>query len=179
MSSYGHIVLANSKKGVVPAIIRYVTKSQYSHSLLTIPNILEVPMCVEAADSGVSMLRFDRGYTENKDQEIAIFSVNISQEDKDKAIIQCLNSLQLGYGYLELFWFIWRAFNKFIGRDIKNQDNWVANGIICSELCRMYLSYAGLGHLFKEFGNGALNAEDLRQIMLDHPDVFTEIKKKI
>lgn len=175
MSNYGHIVLANSKKGTVPAIIRYITKSNYSHSLLTIPDIIGIPMCVEAADSGVSMLRFDKGYTENFYQEIQVFSVNIPDSDKDKAIIQCLNSLQLGYGYLELFWFIWRAINKFFGKDIKNQNNWVENGIICSELCRMYLTYAGLGKLFKEFGNGSLNAEDLRQIILANPDLFTQI----
>lgn len=175
MSSYGHIVLANSKKGAVPAIIRYITKSNYSHSLLTIPDIIGIPMCVEAADSGVSMLRFDRGYTENFYQEIQVFSVNIPDSDKDGAIIQCLNSLQVRYGYLELFWFIWRAINKFLGKDIKHQSNWVENGIICSELCRMYLTYAGLGHLFKDFGNGALNAEDLRQIMLANPGLFTQI----
>jgi len=131
---------------------------------------------MEAADSGVTMLRFDKGYTENKDQDISVFEVNIPDEDKNNALVICLNSLEIRYGYLELFWFIWRAFNKFIGRDIKNQDNWVENGIICSELCRMYLTYAGLGRLFKEFGNGALNAEDLRQIMLANPTLFTKIR---
>ena len=175
MNDYGHIVLANSKKGIVPAIIRFFTKSQFSHSLIKLPDILGIPMCMEAADNGVSMLRFDLGYIDNKDQDINIFQVNISQEAKDRAIIHCLDSLEVRYGHLELLWFIWRAINKFFGRDIKNQNNWVENGIICSELCRIYLSSADLGNLFKDFGTGSLNAEDLRQIMLENPDIFTRI----
>ena len=170
--SFGHIVLANSKKGIVPAIIRFFTRSKFSHSLITTASLHGAPMCLEAAGSGVNALRFDLGYIENPTQEFIIFHVCLPDLTKDKALRSVLAQLEVQYGALELLWFMWRAINRWIGRDIKSQNNWVKSGIICSELCRMYLTECGLGELFKDFGEGSLNAEDLYQIILANPNLF-------
>ncbi len=50
---YGHIVLADTKSGFVPNGIKFITSSQFSHSFITIPDILGTPMCIEAAENGV------------------------------------------------------------------------------------------------------------------------------
>ena len=169
---YGCIVIANSKNGIVPAIIRFITKGP-SHSLITIPDSVGVPMCMEAADVGIAVLRFDKGYTQNADQEISIFEVNVPDVVKDKAIAVCFDRLETSYGFLELPWFIWRSLNKLFGKDIKKNDNWSQNGTICSELCRLYLTECGLGYLFDGFGKSSLNAKDLQDILLANPQLFT------
>lgn len=172
---YGYIVLASTKDEWFPALIRWVTKSKFSHSLITIPDILGIPMCMEASGQGVNTLRFDKGYLNNTQQEIKIYKVNVSKELKDSAIQKCLNDLEVSYGYLELPWFLWRSLNKFFGKDIKKQDNWFQNGIICSELCVSYLTYCGLGNLFKDFGNSSVNAQDLYEIIQSNPSLFESV----
>ncbi len=176
--SFGHVVLANSKSGVVPRIIRWITGSQFSHSLVTMPDVLDIAMCVEAADSGVSCLPFESGYRSNVSQSYEVYRVNVSEERKAAGLKVVLSELQQSYGFLELPWFIWRSLNAKFGRDIKGKDNWSEAGVICSELCVTYLRECGFTELFKDFGAGSVNAEDLRKIMTANPDLFELIEVK-
>lgn len=170
---YGFIVLANSKKGFVPQAIKWFTKSQFSHSFVTIPNILGAPICIEAAENGVDVTRFDTNYIENPDQAIEVWQIKISQEVKDQAIKQLLNDLEIGYGFLQYPWFMWRRINAWFGRDIKAQNNWNTDGFICSQLCVVYLKALGLEYVLQGYGNGSIAPEDLRAIFRTYPEVFT------
>jgi hypothetical protein len=173
---YGHIVISdNVKNKLTSPVIRLFTGSEWSHSFVTIPSILGVPMCIEASSEGVDTLRMDKGYIDNPDERLIIYKVNIPNEIKDEAIKVCLNELQVKYGYLELPWFAWRWINEKLGKDIRNQDNWSQAGVICSELCVTYLTACGLGHLVEAFGKGAVNAEDVRKIAEANPQYFTKI----
>jgi hypothetical protein len=172
--SYGQIVLANTKKGIEAKIFRTIIGG-YTHSLITIPQLVGVPMCMEAAVSGVNALRFDTNYLQNPDQEIEIWEVNVSEEMKNAGIRAAINKLENHYGFLELPWFIWRWLNSLVGRDIKHQDNWSKNGVICSELCQLYLTNCGLGFLFEGYGIDAIHPGDLKKIMEANPKYFTKI----
>lgn len=173
---YGQIILANTKTGIIPKIIKFFTKSKFSHSLITIPSILDMPMSVEASSSGIDAIRFDTNYMNNKNIQMEIWNVNIPIKNKNKGIIAAINDLEKGYGYLELIWFGWRWLNSLFGRDIKKQNNWFAgDGIICSQLCRYYLSQVGLNKLFADYGKGSICPEDLSKIMNANPKIFTKV----
>lgn len=173
--AYGHIVLAGTKSGIVPNAIKFFTNSKFSHSLITVPDLIDVPMCIEAAESGISMARFDSAYQNNPEQQIEIWEVLISPEVKDVGIKTCLDQLQMKYGFLEIPWFCWRYINKKLGKDIKSQDNWFNKNEICSELCEYYLTAAGLGVLFEGYGDSSVCPEDLATIMKNNPKYFNKI----
>lgn len=173
---YGHIVLASTKKGFIPNAIKWFTKSLFSHSLVTIPDMLYTPMCMEALANGVDVSRFDSGYIINLDQGYEVWRLKIVQEVKDKSIIDMTNNLEVGYGYLEYPWFIWRKICLWFGKDIKSQNNWNTDGMICSQLCVAYLNACGLGHIFKEYGRGSIAPQDLQDIFKLNPDLFELIE---
>src|ERR1051325_8132074 len=115
---YGHIVISNTKKGFVQAAIRFFTQSKYSHSFFTIPNVCGKEMGLEAADIGITALAFDTMYRKNDKVAYRVYRFKADPAKKDQAIRNALETLQKGYGYLELPWFMWRGINKYFGRDI-------------------------------------------------------------
>lgn len=175
---YGNIVLANTKKGLVQQAIKWFTKSKFCHGLITMPDILGTPMCIEAAVTGVDMTRFDLSYKNNPNKSYEIWQVNVPQEVKDLAIKALLQDLEVGYGFFQYPWFIWRRINLFFGKDIKAQNNWHQDGTICSELCVEYLKGCGLEGVLYEYGVSSITPQDLRNIFLSHPSIFTLIEVK-
>lgn len=170
--SYGDIVLANSKKGFIAQAIKWFTGSKFSHCLITAPDCLERPMGFEAAETGVSSVPFDKNYTQNDTQGYEIWEVLISEEDKNKGINRIIDELETPYGVLQYPWFIWRRLNYLFGRDIKSQDNWVPRAIVCSILTEHYLQGCGLCWLFKDYGKGSVTPQDVRNVMVAHPELF-------
>ena len=175
---YGHIVLASTKSGFFPNAIKWFTKSKFSHSLVTTPDILEVPMCIEAGAAGVDFTRFDKSYIENPEQTYQVWKVKAPQQLKDEAIKLLLNELEVGYGYLEYGYFIWRRINLLFGRDIKSQNNWNTVGMICSELCVAYLKAVGLEKVLAGYGEGSIAPQDLQNIFKANPQLFELVEEK-
>lgn len=176
--SFGHIVLADNKTNWFSKLIKLITRSEWSHSLVMVPPICGVDLAIEAKNTGVNGVAFDKAYRTNRKRGYKVFRVNIDPTVKEQAIAECLQELQTGYGFLELPWFAWRSISAFFGKDIRSQDNWSQAGIICSELCVMYLSKCGLDRLFEGFGKGSIHPEDLENIMLAHPAIFELIEVK-
>lgn len=174
---YGNVVLASTQGQFLPNAIKWFTQSQFSHSLVTVPDTLGVPMCIEAAENGVDFTRFDTGYVSNPDQGYETWNIKIDQSIKDAAIVSILADLETSYGFLEYPWFIWRRLCLFVGKDIKNQNNWNESGIICSQLCVAYLKACGLGHIFQGYGEGSIAPQDLQNIFLTHPELFERVER--
>lgn len=174
---YGNIVLAGSKKGFFPNAIKWFTFSKFSHSLVTMPDILDMPICIEAADNGVSTVRFDKNYINDDNQSYQIWRIKISQEQKDAGIRAVVGDLETFYGFLQYPWFIWRRICLFFGSDIKHQNNWSTTGTICSELVVQYIHACGLGHTLSEFGPGAVSPQDIQDVMKKYPDLFELIEE--
>ena len=173
---YGNIVLADTKSGFIVNAIKWFTKSQFSHSFVTMPDILGVPMCIEAAASGVDMTRFDNSYQNNIGEGYQVWQLNLPQDVKDTALKQMLNDLEIGYGHFQYPWFIWRKVNLLFGRDIKKHNNWNTSGMICSQLCVAYLKACGVGYIFEEYGDGSISPQDLQDIFKVYPGLFTLIE---
>jgi len=169
---YGDIVLASSKTGFVAQAIKKFTKSKFSHSLVTTPDILGVPMCIEAAEVGVDFTRFDNSYIYNPEQGYEIWTIKIDQTVKDKAIISILSDLEISYGFLQYPYFMWRALCLLFGKDIKAKNNWFSQGMICSQLCVAYLKACGLSNVLSGYGEGSIAPQDLQNIFKAHPELF-------
>lgn len=168
----GHIVLADTKSGFIPTAIKWFTQSQFSHSFVTMPEILEIPMCIEAAEGGVDFTRFDTNYQNNQNEGYQVWNIKIDQSIKNAALISILNDLEISYGYLQYFWFIWRRVCLFFGKDIKGKNNWINEGMICSQLCVAYLNACGLQNVLVGYGQGSVAPQDLCNIFNAHPETF-------
>lgn len=179
MIEIGSIVLANSKKELVPQIIKFVTRSNWSHSLFIIPACCDKEMGIEAASNGISCVPFKKSYRQDINQGFRVYKLKLQEDIKKKAIATCLDDLESCYGYLDLPWFIWRALNKLFGKDIKKQNNWVNKNLICSQFCVKYLTECGLGDLFIDYGNNSICCQDLQEIMDSRLDLFEVIEEKI
>lgn len=175
---YGYIVLAGTRTGFFPNAIKWFTRSRFSHSLVTMPTILGLPICIEAADSGVNTVRFDKAYSHNTEQEYEIWKLNIAPEAIDAGIREVVDDLETAYGFLEYPWFVWRSICRVFGKDIKHQDNWCTRGTICSELCVAFLKACGLGHTLAGYGEGSVSPQDLQDIFKAHPAVFELVAYK-
>ena len=174
--SYGNIVLAGTQGSFVPNAIKWFTNSKFSHSFVTTPEILGVAMCIEAAESGVDFCRFDSHYSNDLTQGYEVWNIKIDQNIKDIAITSILNDLETSYGFLQYPWFIWRRICLFCGKDIKVQNNWDKNGMICSQLCVAYLDACGLSNVLSGYGNGSVSPQDLQDIFKQHPELFEKIE---
>lgn len=162
----------------MPALIRFFTASNYSHTFFTIPNVGNIEMGCEAASFGVACVPFDSKYRKNENSSYIVFKFNATEEQKTKGLEKALQKLQSGYGYLELPWFVWRWANKLIGRDIKHQDNWHQVGEICAELTSEFISDCGYSYLFNGFGRTSIHAQDLLEICYNNPKLFEPIEIK-
>lgn len=177
MSEYGHIVLASTKSGFAPNAIKWFTKSVFSHSLVTTPDILGAPLCIEAAENGVDFTRFDTSYINNLDQSYQVWKIKLDQEIKDKAVVDILANLETRYGFLEFPWFMWRRICLLFGKDIKSHNNWNMSGMICSQLCVAYLKACGLSSILDGYGNGSIAPQDLQDIFKAHPQYFELVEE--
>lgn len=176
---FGSIVLANSKKGFIPQAIKWFTGSQFSHSLVLYEPFNNRPMGIEAAGIGVSVLPFDKNYIQDANQGYEVWEFKADPLDKIKGMSFIIDELESSYGSFEYAWFIWRKLNSILGRNIQNQNNWVTKGTICSQLCVQYITQAGYGHIFKDYGSGAVAPEDLRNVMIQNPALFQLTTTKI
>ena len=172
----GCIVLANTKKSFLSTIIRFFSRSRFSHTFVTMPSIVGVPMCAEDSSAGVDILRFDTGYLQNPSESIEIWQLSISDQAKDAGLLAVVNELEQGYAYASLPWFGWRWFNGLFGKDISNQNNWSLKNDVCSGLVRdRYMVGAGIGSLLAKFGKNSVWPEDISQVMNARPDLFVKV----
>jgi len=172
----GNLVLATTESSFISKCIRWFTQSQFSHSFVTMPDVLSFPMCIEAAGGGVDYIRFDTEYSNNQAASYQLWNIKIDQSIKDKAMQSILNDLEIGYGFFQYIYFIWRKINSLLGRDIKSQNNWFNEGMICSQLCVAYLTACGLGYIFAGYGKGSIAPADLFTIFNAHPELFEAIQ---
>lgn len=175
---YGYVCFAYTKTEWIAKAIAWFTQSQWSHTFLTVPSMLGQEMIMEAGGGGVEMAMFNQAYRHNASQKYEVYRVKVSQQIIDEAIAQCMEKLELPYGYLEYPWFIWRYLNKWIGRDIKGQDNWSTNREVCAGLVDIYIDALGLGVLSKDFGNNSISAQDIYEIVKANPDLFELVESR-
>lgn len=175
---YGYVCFAYSKNEWIAKAIAWFTKSKWSHTFITVPSMLGKEMVMEAGAGGVEMVTFDKAYRNDSSQAYEVYRVKLPQEVIDRAILKCMESLELPYGYLEYPWFIWRFINRWFGRDIKGQNNWSTSKKVCAGLVDIYEDELGLQAYSEAFGNNSITAQDIYEIVKAHPEVFELVESK-
>ena len=175
---YGMIAIVNSKKGFIPNAIKWFTKSQFSHSLVVMPDILGTQLCIEAAEGGVDFTKWAKEYVNNVEEGYELWRVKVDPLAMDKALKCILNDLEMSYGYLSYPFFIYRRICAIFGKDVKSQNNWFkSDGMICSQLCMAYLNECKLDpSIFSGYGQGSIAPQDLHDIFTAHPETFELIE---
>lgn len=176
--NYGYVCFAYSKNEWLAKAIAWFTKSQWSHSFIMAPSMIDREMAMESASNGVSLVPFDSSYRNNDNQKYEVYRFKMSKESIDKGVLMTMDMLETPYGYLEYPWFMWRSLNALLGRDIKSQNNWSQQGTVCSGLVRLYIDSVSPG-LFTDFGKDSANAQDVYNVVKARPDLFELIESKV
>ena len=175
---YGYVCFSYSKNEWIAKAIAWFTNSQWSHTFITISPILGKEMVMEASSGGTQTILFDKAYRNNTNQKYEVYKLKIDQDIIDQAIIDCLDNLEMPYGYFEYPWFIWRFINKWFGKDIKSQNNWSTKNEVCAGVTDTFLVRCSLDFLFKDFGKNSITAQDIYEIVLANPHLFELIEKQ-
>lgn len=178
MIEYGYVCFAYSKNEWIAKAIAWFTRSKWSHSFITVPPMFDREMVMEAATGGTQTVMFDKAYRNNPNQRYEVYKLKVSKKAIDKAILKCMDRLEMPYGYLEYPWFMWRSLNKLFGRDIKNQDNWSKKDEVCSGLASFFLKSVGFKRLFRGFGKNSITAQDVYEAVKANPELFELVEKK-
>lgn len=176
--TYGYVGFSFSKDKWYDRVIAKITKSRWSHSFFTVPAILDQEMVMESVGGGVMMTPFKSAYKDNATQAYELYKFNTTNMQIDAGVLSMLNQLETSYGYLEYPWFIWRTVCGYFGKDIRQEDNWSKQGIVCSGLVRCFIEQSGYSELFKQFGKNSATAEDVYQIIKNNPKLFELIERK-
>jgi len=166
--------------GLLSSLIRFFTKSKFSHTFMMTEDIQGVE-AVQEAGSIVQIVPFNSHYRNNSTQGYVVFRPKASDEAKAKSTKECFEEFAgVTYGRLQLLWFVYRAVAEFFGKDVRKNKNWMSDGVICSELVYYYL--CGLGEeyqeLLKDFNPDTIQAQDILTIVQNNPQLFEMIEIK-
>ena len=180
----GMIGFSNNKVGLLPKLIRFFTKSTISHTFI-LTQFIENEPTVQEASLLVQIVPFNKYYIEDNTQSYWIYEIKqelVSKEQIDQSLTYCFKEFAgVKYGKLQLLWFPYRSLMEFFRKDVRKQKNWLSDGVICSELVFYYLYNLGelFQNLLKDFNPDTIQAEDIRQIVINNPDIFTLKECKI
>jgi hypothetical protein len=160
-------------------LIKFFTGSKWSHSfIVTLPFAGED--AVQEAVMAVQVVPLSR-YRDDPNCAYEIYRVAVSAEAIPVALEYCFNEYAgIKYGYLQLPWFAWRWINEKIGRDIRKENNWLTDGVICSELVYDYLKQLSpyTFELLSGFNPDIIQSEDIYRIVKAHPEAFQLIEEQ-
>lgn len=126
-------ILHCKRKGVVPSLIRFFTKSRFSHTAIVI-FIYDRPFILDAQAEGVNLRPFHIWKEEYQySYEIARMVKNTSQKELDKILHRGMKHVtETKYDYMSLLWHHPKYILTGKWRGKKRQD--ALNRIYCSEL---------------------------------------------
>lgn len=170
--------------GFLAKCIRFFTRSKISHSFIITDPVYNIES-VQEASMLVQVVPFKEHYREDATQTYKVYRIKdqyASQAQKDESLKYCFNEFAgVTYGKLQLIWFVYRWFNeKVLRRDVRKQKNWMADGVICSELVYHYLHNLGpiFQDLLKEFNPDTIQAQDILNIVEANSQIFEMVESK-
>lgn len=184
MNKTGSIIILNNKKGVFPKLVRFFTRSSFSHVAITLGKIIPNSESVLTAEgSGITVHPLKR-YYENKNYDFSIYELKVATEKELQQLTLNMyeKDVYKPYAFFQNLWFIYRWFVEFFGMDVRKQGNWFPNNSICSEhgyqLLMMVAKLKNLKDLEKklnEWNSNCFSPEDCFQVIKQFPQYF--IKK--
>ena len=174
----GIVGFSVNRKGLLPKLIKFFTGSRWSHSFLIVNPIYGLES-VQEASLVVQFIPFDAHYRKNVSQEYVLFAPSgVSEEKIEAALTLCYREFAgVKYGYLSLFWFVYRWLMEKIGVDVRKRKNWMSDGVICSELVFYFLEALGepFTEILADFNPDTIQPEDLYKIVVSRQDLFESV----
>lgn len=176
--------IARDASGVLASVVRWLTKSFWSHAFI-IQQRLGDEETVQEASKLVSVVPFNKHYRNCDTQLYVVYRIKseyASDTVIDESLRRCFDEFAgVSYGNLQLLWFGYRAIMELFGRDVRHESNWMSNGVICSELVYYFLHYLGepFQSLLSDLNPDTIQPEDLYKIIKANPDIFEIIEEKI
>ena len=124
----GDILLYPAPNRFLRWLMRFFTMTHYGHAALYVGEIHGIPVIVEAGARGVVLNRL---YGEPE-----VWRVDVSEEERERAVIKALAKLGRGYNFLQLFGFVisWLTCSKW--NPFNSRERY-----ICSELINAAYDY--------------------------------------
>lgn len=152
--------------------IRFFIDSKFSHSFVIVNGPLGYMSAFETTETLVCLTPFDRKEDENN--WVELWDVVADSNVKYAALKSSYWRFSgKWYGYLSYSWFMYR----YVARKFKHEPTkmweWCNSGVTCTELTCQYVSTL-FPNLFKNDLN-TYSPSELRKIMVDNPDKFTNL----
>lgn len=167
------IGFSSNQKGLFPKLVRYFTRSKWSHCFAFTQDLFGEPAIIEASLT-VDVVPFKRNYLYDPDETYEIWEIlNVPHPNgylAQKAIYEKYSGTE--YGFLQIPYFM------FKGLGLKS--NPFSSGIICSELVYLLLRELGgiyalsVGHLERD----DVSAQDLYEVFQANPHLYRQIEVK-
>lgn len=170
-----------NRKSKLASLIRFFTRSKWSHCFVLGPSIQGYATVIEASEL-VAVVPFIRNYKTNADEGYEVWDcIAATTSDKERAFARVFFELSgKQYGFFQLLWFVydWAALTL---RGKRSKKNPFPSGVICSEMNWYYLNFLGgeYRQLVWHLDPDTTHCGDLYSLIVNRPDLFklTEMKE--
>lgn len=186
MYKTGSIILLNNKKGIFPALIRFFTKSKYTHCAITMGTLMPKCESILTAELLITVHPLQR-YFDTSHYEFSIFEINGIEEKHLEIIVNDMYEKRVSRGYAvwQKLWYVYRYIAELFGFDVRKQGNWFPKNDDCSEeaydtliqiseFCNMTALRSKLG----EWNSNCFSPNDFNIIANSFPDIFKRVVHK-
>jgi hypothetical protein len=161
----GTIGFSRKKANFISKVIRWFTRSQWSHTYIIYQDAPEI-LVVEAGTFTVQLVPITK-YESAKYVNTFFVPRHVSVELVEAGIKKVQEKVEATYGWLQLIGFIPVVIaRRLLGMTISNPAR---GGIICSELVLIYLREADPDGPWKDADRNAVSPEDIYEELLLSP----------
>jgi len=160
----------------VGSIIRFLSKSKFSHTFIWIWNDHALgPTVYEAADNGVTVNFADpEGYLNPSEYFVKVYTPIANPTAIDSGLFAVRRYNGYMYGYLQLIGFAFVYIWLFLTG--KKKNNPITGGIICSELVIIYLKNVFPNEEeIQKMDRNTTAPEDIYELIERRSDLFREV----
>ena len=168
-------LLNNTTGGFLSSCIRFFTRSKYTHCAVYVGEVCGEPSVLSAEE--LITIKPVSTYFDNKDYNIEIYTFESTR--KLYSINKIYNDYGGSvYGFMQLFWFVWRWILESFGVDTKSMKNWFPDGEICSEMgydnvwYTLGTDYTNINKLLGEYNSNTVAPSDVAKIIIAINNLF-------
>ena len=180
MIKQGDIGLSAKHHGWYPRLVRFFTKSKYSHVFVVADNFYGEPVVIET-DLKVQVVPFKKEYIDKDADSYKIYRPAKARQREIYDAIAFMYQSNAGetYGFLQIPWFAARSILKKFG--INLSKNWFPSGQICSETPVSYLQKLPEPYysLFSKLTHNETSPQDIAAIIESRRDLFELVMERV
>jgi hypothetical protein len=161
----GTIGFCRKKAGLLSKVIRWFTRSDWSHTYIIYQDTPEI-LVAEAGTCQVQLVPITK-YESSKYANVFFVPRHVDVSLIENGTKKVRGKIETTYGWLQILGFIPMVIaRRLLFMKIPNPAR---AGIICSELVLLYLRELEPGYLWDSLDRNAVSPEDLYKMLLIHP----------